>query len=286
MATPRPLPLVLALLVVGAGIAAAQDPGQVREPDSGDSGGEFSASTVMLPCTPVAAYWTGQPPSSGMPPGPDLAVVSIKARPKDARVYLDGRLVGRARYLDGKPGYLYLEPGSYRLELRLSGYPTQVFRVEAEAACRFDLKHRLRRGSTDASGAPESSFGQGKPFNRVFSPMRDEEAQMAAEPLGGPDPSLRKDLGSRSGAGAEAENVSGASLRLKVSPETASVSIDGAFVATARELALMERPLATTAGKHEVVVRAPGHIKVSEDIVLEPGEVLDLEFSLSRIESN
>jgi hypothetical protein len=73
---------------------------------------------------------------------------------------------------------------------------------------------------------------------------------------------------------------------LRVSPETASVSIDGAFVATARELALMERPLATTAGKHEVIVRAPGHIKVSERIVLEPGEVLDLEFSLSKIESN
>lgn len=286
MATPRPLPLVLALLVVGAGIAAAQDPGQVPGSGIGDSGGELGASAVMLPCTPVAAYWTGQPPSSGMPPGPDLAVVSIKARPKDARVYLDGRLVGRARYLDGKPGYLYLEPGSYRLELRLTGYPTQVFTIEAEAACRFDLKHRLQRRGTDADGAPESTFGQCKPFNRVFGPMRDEETEKVAGLSGGPDPSLRNDLESRSGAGAKVDKVSGASLRLKVSPETASVSIDGVFVATARELALMVRPLATTAGEHEVIVRAPGHLKVSKNFVLEPGEVLDLEFSLSRIESN
>jgi hypothetical protein len=221
-----------------------------------------------------------------MPPGPDLAVVAIKTRPKGARVYLDGRLVGRSRYLDGKPGYLYLEPGSYRLELRMSGYATQVFRVEAEAACRFDVKHRLQRGGADTSKAPESTFGQGKPFNRVFGPVRVDEPKVAGYPSGGPDPSLREDLGSRSGSSAEVENVSGASLRFRVSPETASVSIDGAFVATARELSLMERPLATTAGTHEVIVRAPGFIEVSKRIVLEPGEVLELEFSLSTIESN
>jgi hypothetical protein len=59
-------------------------------------------------------------------PGPELAVVSIDVRPKDARVHLDDRFVGRARYLDGKPGYLYLEPGTYDLELRLCNSIVQV----------------------------------------------------------------------------------------------------------------------------------------------------------------
>jgi hypothetical protein len=221
-----------------------------------------------------------------MPPGPDLAVLSIEVRPKDARVYLDGRFVGRARYLDGKPGYVYLEPGSYRLELQHRGYQSVIVGFEAEAACRFDLKHRLHRGGKESGGEPESAHGKGEPFNRVFGPMLETETELAAKRSGGPDRSLRHDLESRSGAGAEVERVSGASLRLTVSPETASVSIDGQFVATARELALMERPLATSAGAHVVVVRAPGHVEASESIVLEAGTVMDLEFSLSRTESN
>jgi hypothetical protein len=208
--------------------------------------------------------------------------VSIKARPKDARVYLDGRFVGRARYLDGKPGYLYLEPGSYRLELRLNGYQALTVEIEAGAACRYDLKHRLQKGGAESRSKTESSYGKGKPFNRVFAPMTKKGPDVATERSGGPDPSLRKDLGSRSDSGTDAEKASGASLRLKVSPEAALISIDGVFVATARELALMERPLATTAGEHELVVSAPGHIAASETIVLAAGEVLALEISLQK----
>jgi hypothetical protein len=217
-----------------------------------------------------------------MPSGPDLAVVSVKARPKDARVYLDGRFVGRARYLDGKPGYLYLEPGSYSLELRLDGYQTLVVGIEAGAACRYDLKHRMQKGGAEWRSEPESSYGTGKPFNRVFAPIARKEPEVATKRSGGPDPSLRKDLGSRSDSGKATEKAPGASLRLKVSPETASVAVDGAFVATARELALMERPLAITAGRHELVVSAPGHVEESKALVLEAGEIVDIEISLAK----
>ena len=92
--------------------ATADTPTSAGTPDL------VNESVVVLPCIPVAAYWTGSPQSDGMPSGPDLAVVSTKVRPKNARVHLDGRFAGRARYLDGKPGYLYLEPGAYRLEIR------------------------------------------------------------------------------------------------------------------------------------------------------------------------
>ncbi|MCJ7756379.1 MAG: hypothetical protein MUP13_17600, partial [Thermoanaerobaculales bacterium] len=127
-------PLVLLLLGSGFGLVAAEnDPqagangAQVQPPPPAGTAGqktgpaEVDASSVILPCIPVAAYWTGPPQSEGMPPGPELAIVSTDVRPKDARVYLDNRFVGRARYLDGWPGYLFLAPGSYRLELRLDG---------------------------------------------------------------------------------------------------------------------------------------------------------------------
>ena len=74
----------------------------------------------------------------------------------------------------------------------------------------------------------------------------------------------------------------GSSVQLRVSPESASVSIDGVFVATGRELALMQGPLATTAGKHDVVVSAPGFVTASRTIELVEGETFELEITLSE----
>jgi hypothetical protein len=278
MGTPRLIPVALALFI-GVEIVGAQS----TEPAGGGEGPtrEVNASQVMLPCIPVAAYWTGPPPSAGMPPGPDLAVVSIKVRPKDTRVHLDDRFVGRARYLDGKPGYLYLEPGSYDLELRFEGYQTVLVKLDANAACRYDLKHRLER-SKGPSGEKEDDYGKGKPFNRVYGPLVADEPAVTTSRPAGPDPSLREDLDLQPGPAADESVKLGAGLRLRVSPDSATVSVDGEFVATARELGLMEGPLAVTAGKHRVVVRAPGHLEVSKEVELSRGEVLELEIVLSE----
>jgi hypothetical protein len=265
-------PFVLAVTLLGGNTLCAQQ--------AGSSPG-IDASRVYLPCTPVAAYWTGSPPSEGMPPGPNLAVVSFKIRPKDARVHLDGRFVGRARYLDGKPGYLYLEPGSYDLELRYEGHRTVLVELDARAACRYDLKHRLESARQASTGVSEKEFGKGQPFNRVFKPLVKTENPAHTSPQAGPDTSLRRDLESGGQPSPGAARQPGASLRLRVTPDSASISIDGEFVATARELRMMEAPLATTAGKHRVDVRAPGFGEASKEIELTEGEVLVLEFSLS-----
>ena len=272
------LPFALAALVMHADLVFAQ-----QEPSGTETSPDVvDASRVFLPCTPVAAYWTGSPPSQGMPPGPDLAVVSIKTRPKDARVHLDGRFVGRARYLDGKPGYLYVEPGSYELEVRHEGYQPVRVELEARAACRYDLKHRLERSREVSTGSSEKSYGKGRPFNRVFKPRVEAEPAAVETRPAGPDTSLRADLDRTTAATADAANRPGAALRLRVTPDSASVSIDGAFVATARELRMMEGPLATTAGTHRIVVRAPGFDGAEKEIELSEGEVLELDFSLSE----
>jgi len=286
METRRLIPLAFALLAWSAAGADAQSVLQSPATTADGSTQATNASTVMLPCTPVAAYWTGSPPSPGMPPGPQLAVVSIDVRPKNAVVHLDDRFVGRARYLDGKPGYLYLEPGSYQLELRLEGYQTVVVELDATSACRYDLKHRLTRAGAKTSDGSEAVSGKGKPFNRVFGPIQSAGMTVAPPRPGGPDPRLRKDLDHHAGFAVDASRAPGASLRLRVSPESASVSIDGVFVGTARELGLMERPLATTAGPHHVVVRATGFIEASKSVEVGEGEVLELEVSLSEERTN
>ena len=240
-------------------------------------------SVVFLPCIPVAAYWTGAPQSAGMPQGPDLAVVRFQVRPKNARVYLDDRFVGRARYLDGTPGYLYLEPGAYRLELRFDGYRNVIVELDATAGCKFAVKHYMERVKGEPKKGKADGFGKGKPFERVFSPVPTAEESEALATARGPDPSLRLDLSLGPGHRDDKEMSVGASLRARVHPASASVSIDGVFVATGRELGQMENPLAMTPGAHLIEVEAPGFIKEARDIVLEDSETLELVFTLSRI---
>ena len=239
-------------------------------------------SVVDLPCIPVAAYWTGSPQSDGMPSGPDLAIVSTTVRPKNARVHLDGRFAGRARYLDGKPGYFYLEPGSYRLEIRFDGYRTVVVELDVAAGCRYDLKHYMERVKGTPKEGKNDHYGKGKPFDRVFAPLEKDEEVLASVPARGPDPSLRQDLALGSGQTGDTQGKVGASLRIGVDPTSASVSIDGKFVATGSELRQMENPLAMTPGAHLIEVEAPGFTGVARNIVLENGETLDLVITLSR----
>jgi hypothetical protein len=238
------------------------------------------ASTVMLPCLPVGTYWNGPLPPEGTPSAPDLAIVAIDTRPKDARVHLDDRFVGRARYLDGSPGYLYLEPGSYRLDLRLEGHETVTVAIEAEPGCRYDLKHRLQKARGAPAGPDDESFGRGKPLERVYAPLAGAEGAAVDAPRGGPDPSLRSDIG-RETAGAAAPMTRDATLRLQVRPSHAAVLIDGAFVASGSELAKMEAPLAIAAGSHTVTVEAPGHTSDTRTIEVGPGQVMELEIVLA-----
>ncbi len=276
--------LVLQLLWGGFGMAAAKSapvqpppPAGMTGPETGTAG--VDASSVNLPCIPVAAYWTGPPQSEGMPPGPELAIVDVDVRPKDARVYLDDRFVGRARYLDGKPGYLYLAPGSYRLELRFDGYQTVSVALTAEVGCRFDLKHRLER-MAGTSKEHKADSGEGKPFNRVFAPLNPAAESAPGTPVG-PDPTLRPDLDQKKSSSGE-KRPTGAALKLTVSPESASVAIDGAFAATARELLRMEGPLAVSTGSHVLEVSAPGYESFSQTIELENGEVLEVSVDLTE----
>jgi len=120
-------------------------------------------------------------------------------------------------------------------------------------------------------------YGKGKPFNRVFSPQKRVES--AVEAASGPDPALRPDLGSEALSRGE-HSPRGAALKLSVKPASASIAIDGEFVASAAELDRMEGPLAVTAGGHVIEVTAPRHQGVSRRVELEDGEIVELSVDL------
>ncbi len=270
----RMLSVLLPVAILSCGSAAAvQEAATAKGPTQA-----VDASTVILPCVPVGAYWPGQPNQGAAPPTPDLAIVSIDVRPKDARVHLDGRFVGRARYFDGTPSYLFLEPGTYRLELRSDGYRPVLVELTAERGCRYDLRHRLERVRGFEVEHVDPDFGKGKPQQWVFAPTRPKPPRPAQESAG-PDPSLRPDLG-RGTPGARVPSPPAAGLKLRVQPPSARVSIDGIFVATGFELARMVGPLATTPGPHRIVVEAEGHGALERGVELEDGEVLELNLEL------
>lgn len=71
--------------------------------------------------------------------------VKTDVSPEEARVYLDGRLIGIADDFDGWPDYLYLARGRYRLEFRLEGYESQTVDVDARPGTRIELDNKLKK---------------------------------------------------------------------------------------------------------------------------------------------
>lgn len=74
-------------------------------------------------------------------------VVKTDVSPEEARLYLDGRLIGTADDFDGWPDYLYLARGHYRLEFRLEGYESQTVDIDAQPGTKIDLNNKLRKVS-------------------------------------------------------------------------------------------------------------------------------------------
>jgi hypothetical protein len=208
-------------------------------------------------------------------------VVRTDFRPKDARLFLDERFIGRARYFNGKKGYLFLEPGRYRLECRMGGYAIEVFEIEARSSCRFDIRHRMEKSSETGLETKGDPPGKGIPTQRVFPPVKSGAGPQPMGASGGPDTALRPDIGappSRDVLGPDRQG----SLRLRIRPPRASVFIDGGFLATGEELDLMVEPLAVATGPHRLEVQAPGFTTQALEIEIAVGEAREIDITLER----
>ena len=118
------------------------------------SGATGSDAERVLECRPVAVTWPASSAGAPQVEGPKLSVVQTRVKPKSARLFLDGRFVGRAHHFRGKKGFLYLLPGRYRLEVVKEGFATEVLTILARPSCKFDLEVSMtkRKGSGTESG--------------------------------------------------------------------------------------------------------------------------------------
>jgi len=208
-----------------------------------------------------------------------MAVIDTKIKPRRVRLWLDGSLIGVADDFDGKPDYLYLRPGRYRLEGRLHGYRTDVFEIEAQDGCRYDIKHWMTK-SRDTKMEPDPA--PPRPVQRVFETVSGGgTADEPPPPAAAPDPRLRPDLGTRSRPPMATQVRVGASLRVLVEPLDAAVTVDGEYVATGAELARMTQALAVAPGAHLIEVAAAGYRPHRLEIELVKGELKEINIVLS-----
>ncbi len=108
---------------------------------------------------------------------PAWARVKTDVNPEEARVYLDGKLIGTADDFDGWPDYLYLRRGHYRLEFRLTGYEALTIEVDARPGATIKVDNHMKK-------IP------GAPLTRTTTPMLRNRIGRARRETGSP-PGIR-----------------------------------------------------------------------------------------------
>jgi hypothetical protein len=240
--------------------------------------------------------------------------VDTDVSPEEALVYLDGQLIGTADDFDGYPDYLYLEPGVYKLELRLQGYESKTVEIRAKRAAQYNLDFKLTKVPGEKA-APWWERPANLPVGRVFGPagkgahgagtgadLRLRPETSGSEPPAGEDAEPEDGVPEAGAVGPSQESgqpsqpqgegtppaVSGrpapranAALDLRVSPGRAAVYLDGELVGTGDEMSRLERGLAVTPGTHKLEVFAPGKAARTVEVEVKAGErqqvVIELE---------
>src|SRR5713226_3320554 len=100
-------------------------------------------------------YGYGYEPAYAYGP-PVWARVKTDVSPEEARLYLDGKLIGTADDFDGWPDYLYLRRGHYRLEFRLTGYEALTIEVDARPGATIKVDNHMKK----IPGAPRGSYDE------------------------------------------------------------------------------------------------------------------------------
>lgn len=98
--------------------------------------------------------------------------VKTDVSPEEARVYLDGKYIGTADDFDGWPDKLYLRPGHYRLEFRLSGYEPLSLDVDARPGQELKVDNKLPRGGNGMRSQADPPKIEGN-VQRYFGKRRD-----------------------------------------------------------------------------------------------------------------
>jgi hypothetical protein len=208
----------------------------------------------------------------------DAGALRILVDPEDTKVYVDGYYAGEVDDFDGLWQRLYVSPGRHEVLLKKDGYRTHRFKVYVGEDSTVKLRHEMERGS--GPDTMEDLAGERGLYEERRREARDDEdfpaedagrarprenEKEAARPEGAPPPPLD---------GSQSAGL----LALDVSPNDASVYVDGRFVGSVRQTGELE----LSPGPHRIEVVRPGYETAEREVVIEAGRTSRLFVSLRR----
>jgi hypothetical protein len=203
-----------------------------------------------------------------------FGAVALKVKPKNAQVYVDGNFVGAAGSFDGFPGYLWIPPGTHRIELVQVGYTNLVQEIEVGSGQVVEIGQNMVRGESVRPAPPVNSRYDSRGGERAPYPENDYRAAPRYEPR---EPQEE----SRAPAREEQSGDMGG-LFLEVRPDDASVYVDGRFVGTGRDVSTATEPLLMVPGEHRIQVVHPNYSNQERTIEVGPGDEKRVEVYLGR----
>jgi len=219
--------------------------------------------------------------------GSGYGALDVDVWPGETEIYVDGERVGTADDFDGFPSYLWLPRGTYDVVFYLPGFRTLSRQYSIYDGLVIDVEDRLERGDAIR---PEDLPAKST-VNRDERLRRDSEREEAArrrdewrhrqDEADLPPAGAARAPGSN-GAVPPPSGDNAARVRLDVTPDDASVYLDGNFLGTAAELEGLSAGLVVAPGSHKLEVVRPGYEAEDLDFEGTPGREVQLKVSLDE----
>ena len=213
--------------------------------------------------------------------------------PEETEIWIDGERIGTADDFDGFPSFLWLPHGTYDVVFYMPGFRTLARQYSIYSGVIVDVEDRLERGeAVRPEDLPATST-----VNREAREQRNRERQEAARAREewrerrDRRPAPIEDEVDDEYLDDEVENgdlpVAGAGetvarLHLRVTPDDASVYLDGNFLGTGREMEQLSAGMVMAPGNHLLQVVRPGYESQDVSFDSDAGEALELRVDLDR----
>jgi hypothetical protein len=228
----------------------------------------------------------------------EMGALDLDLSPARTQVFVDGEMVGTVDDFDGWPQYLWLPKGTYDVVFYLDGYKTLARQVTIYPGLVIDMDDRMEPGQSTRpqdlvpktherrDSRIDYERDRAERIDRGTWDHRGDEGDWhdrapRHEDRGMP-PQPPKGEADREGRSAPSGDAGW--LRLAVTPEDASVYLDGRFVGTGSELAGMQGGLKVAVGVHHLAIVRPGREPEERDFEVAAGEQIKLDVDLDRSE--
>jgi hypothetical protein len=197
--------------------------------------------------------------------------LDIDVAPERAEVFIDGERVGTADDFDGFPDYLWLEKGTYDVVIFHPGYQTVSRQISIYAGQVIDVDDRMTPGQETR---PEDLVSKST-VNRDERLRRDRENEEEVRRWEEGEQRREEE------ASLDARGEPGRAW-VRVTPDDASVYLDGRFLGTARELSRLRSGLIVDAGEHRLEAVRPGLEPGWRGFSVEAGEEIEVRLELTE----